>query len=277
MSTVAAAAQHKIEFLQSLATAYLIFQLICMAPPLPITRRRRGHQQLLFNAYALATISAVLYVAYIFIIDFQTVYLVADFTNRSVDLMLIFAHLIVCIEGALTKVDHQRLLHALYEFDCTAYEFRQQPEVVKWRQMYGLFAVNLSFFILGCVLHYGQGRSWLFYRILFAVGVAKVAAYTRIMQVSFYVDMLNERLQLINDVLRQPMPPQTTLEKVQAMHGKLWEVTQAINGSVGWSLIAIILENIMDLVNCWHTIYFNVTCHWTNLSSFIGIWCNYYI
>lgn len=252
------------EFLQCLAPVYVIFQLICLAPPLSPGRCK----QIAFTAYALVTVGAVLFAAVTFVLGFRTIYLDADFTNRAVILMIIAAYLIVVLEAVFTQREHRRLLNALFAFDFTLYRTGLITAASRKWNVYGMFALSLSFFVLGASLHYGYRIDQFLWPLL-VVGLGKMAVYSRVIQCTFYVDMVNGRLLMINEVLLmvgdaadgERQLALRALMTVRTLHGKLSEVAQAINGSFGWSLMAITLESIMDLVNCGHIFYLNVTLH----------------
>lgn len=97
----------------------------------------------------------------------------------------------------------------------------------------------------------------------------------RLLQNAFYVDMVYERLRILHKELNKlkynSCKVQQQLNLASDIYGKLWMMTNDINFSFGWSLLAIILECIVDLVNEANVMYSDCDtseCYSTTVSKY---------
>lgn len=98
----------------------------------------------------------------------------------------------------------------------------------------------------------------------------------RLLQNAFYVDMVYERLCILHKELNKlkynSCMVQQQLNLASDIYGKLWMMTNDINFSFGWSLLAIILECIVDIVNEVNVMFSDCNiyeCFGTTVSEYI--------
>lgn len=138
-----------------------------------------------------------------------------------------------------------------------------------WGVFLGVIAVEIFHWILFNKAPLVLSATWTY---------AHFGISVRLLQNAFYVDMVYERLCILHKELkklkRNGCKVQQQLNLASDIYGKLWMMTNDINFAFGWSLLAIILECIVDLVNEVNVLYSNCDtseCFGTTFSKFTNL------
>lgn len=271
----------KVEFLAFLAPIYLIFQIFCLAPPLI---HEGVFKKYMFKFFACVTITSALAQTFVALRNFKSLQLPQDVSNFAVIIVIMIAYNISTLESVFTTASHTTIVKKMFGFDCefaeqligegavSSEQYQRQSSRYAFK-VFATFTGILGCYITGCNLHYIEGGRG-FYVVISIIAYTKISLHTKLIQCGFYMDMIIDRLYMINGTLesmQQQIDENETigkLEIIQNLYAKLREITCEINLSFGWSLMAIVIENIFDLVNDCNIFYYNAI---TKNSAFVNI------
>lgn len=239
-----------------LSPIVVVFQFFGIAPLITPSSKYKNIIHLTYQCSTIFTTIAMLFY------NQQIISKLYDVTSQITLRILLISHAISIIEAIATKDRQLKILKQLRRIDMViSTEFCTDSDSysrMKKRYTRFVWAVFLGIFVV---------RLW--HSILFnraPVVVCCVWTYAhygismRLLQNAFYVDMIYERLDILHEELNKLKhnccKVQQQLNLAGDLYGKLWMMTNDINFSFGWSLMAIFVECIVDLVNEANIIYF---------------------
>lgn len=187
-----------------------------------------------------------------------------DLTSRVTLKIVIISYAVSAFEGIATKARQLKIINQLMIIDeviCTKFcgDFDNYV-VMKRKYLRLIWGVFLGLVVVK-IFHYA-----LFNKAPIILACAWSYAHfgisVRLLQNAFYVDMVYERLCILHQELEKLKingcsKVQQQLNLSMDIYGKLWMITNDLNYSFGWSLLTIILECVVDLVNEINVIYIN--------------------
>lgn len=261
-----------------LVPIYCLFQVICLAPPIknsmhPICRRMLKIQYIVVPAISITF-------SFLCIYDFYIFQLPNDFTNRSVIILLLIASTVITFESLFTQSNHLRIIQILCRWDRIYQEsfyvfIDYDKQKLKYSiKIYGTILGVGFCYLTGCYIYYTI-NSHETIGILCLITMAKMTIHTKLIQNGFYMDMVAERLQMINVILEHikgaPLsssPSNVLLNTVPLLYGHLWEIIKEIDLSFGWSVMANVIQNVIDLVNDLNILYSNIVGVYSHGATF---------
>lgn len=178
-----------------------------------------------------------------------------DLTSRVTLKIVLASYAVAIFEGIATKGRQLKIIEQLCKIDelisakfCADFDDYRGIKKRYMRSVWGVF--------LGLVAI--QIFHWICFNkasllLCIAWSYAHFGISVRLLQNAFYVDMIFERLCILHQELlklkRDCCTAQQQLSLAGDIYGKLWMMTNDINFSFGWSLLAIVLECVVDLVN----------------------------
>lgn len=257
------------KFFEFLAPICLLFQVFCLAPPLTYDGVFKKY---MFKFFACVTVTAALAQTFVALQNFKSLQLPHDISNFAVIIMLMLAYDIITLESFFTTGSHTIIVNRLYGFDCefaemigkgslgsAQYQRQCSRNAVK---VFTTFIGILGCYIIGCNTYYIEDNKR-FYVVISIIAYTKMAVHTKLIQCGFYMDMIIDRLHMINgtlETMQQEIDENKIfrkLEIVQNLYAQLRAITSKVNLSFGWSLMAVVIENIFDLVNDCNIFYYN--------------------
>lgn len=246
------------KFLHFISPLVILFQLFGIAPRI-IPSKYKDLMHLVFQYLSIAVVTVISFV------NPENIWFPHDLTNKVVSKTLLFSYAVSVIEAIVTRKRQLKIVNELCRIDQVigdkfSGDFDNYDAMKKryTRSIWLVFLAVIFFKILGCVLFYDQVPCIVFITWAYA----HLGINMRLLQNSFYVDMVYERLCIIHKELNKLKDNycsnvQQQLDLTSDIYGRLWIMTNDINFTFGWSLMAIILECIIDLVNDANIMYSN--------------------
>lgn len=274
------------KFWSFLTPVYGLFQVFCFAPAI-ITVRPLHYKRLLSIRNAILPGASLLWLALCFY-DFDILGTPDDFTNRAIVLCLHLTNIVVIIESLNTQSNRLWILQQLLEWDehfWRTFNVSMNFDQLKLRYTITVYMACVgvaSSYVTGCCVYYKFSNRAII-GVICLNGMAKMIIHMKLIENGFYLDMVTERLQMINVILGRikgvpgSLIPANTfltptilgaLVDIQLMYGQLWEIIKEIDLSFGWSMMTIVIENIIDLVNDSHIMYCNIVGSYNNVTTF---------
>jgi len=244
------------KFLNFISPIVTLFQFFGIAPRI-IPSKYKDIIHLVLQYLRIATV---------IIISFQNpehLWVQHDLTNQVVLKILLLSYGVSVFETIVTRNRQLKIVEQLWRIDeiiedkfCGDFDnydgMRKRYTWFIWTVLLG----SIAFKLLSCSFFYEQ--------IPFVVFViwsyAHFGLNMRLLQNTFYVDMVYERLCIIHkqlNKLNDCSEIQEQLNLTSDIYGRLWMMINDINFTFGWSLMAIIIECIVDLVNGANIVYSN--------------------
>lgn len=245
------------KFLNFISPINILFQLFGISPRIV----RSKYQDIPHLLFQLSIIAALTLIPYC---NPDSIRLPHDFTNQIVLRAILISHAISIFEAIVTRMRQLKIVNQLCRIDqiigekfCGDFDNYDEMKKRYVLKIWGVFVGITCFEILGCSLYYDQASVGLVVLIYGHLGITM-----RLLQNAFYVDMVYERLCIIHKELNRLKDDhccnvQNQLNLTRDIYGKLWLMTNDINFTFGWSLMAISLECIIDLVSDAHIMYLN--------------------
>lgn len=253
-------------FQQFLSPIQLLFRIICWAPSI----RQSSAGQKFINFFCVCITSVHSGITLVIMFSFHLLYVPDDFTNQAVIIIMEWSYIIIMIESALEQHNYHRIVQYCSAFDDLVSSAMPQIDLAaiynKWKYeyYYKVFGRVVFFGVChfaGWLIYYG----WLKLNVLVVlVGLAKIGIYTKTTQIAFYMDMVVERLALVEQAVWHP----GSANELTAMYALVSQICGELNKSLGWSMIALYLQSVVHLVNVAHILYWNLLIghlSWTTL------------
>lgn len=259
------------KFLNFISPIVILFQFFGIAPRI-IPSKYKDFMHLVLQYLRIAIVT---------IISFQNpenLWLQHGLTNQVILKILLLSYGISVFETIVTRNRQLKIVNQLCRIDeiigdkfCGDFDnydgMRKQYTWFIWTVLLG----SIAFKILSCSFFYGQ----IPLVVLLIWSYAHFGLNMRLLQNTFYVDMVFERLCIIHkelNKLKDCSKIQEQLNLTSDIYGRLWMMINDINFTFGWSLMAIIIECIVDLVNGANILYSNCDsseCLNTTIGKFI--------
>lgn len=98
--------------------------------------------------------------------------------------------------------------------------------------------------------------------LVFMVGLSSVPTMTRLIQCSLYLDLITDRLRIVNCILRTRITCvvecETMLVRIQHVYGLIWDAWKEFNCLFSLSVITIIFRIMCDVTTDGYFIYIGV-------------------
>lgn len=236
------------KFLRFLSPIAIVFQFFGIAPR-STPSKYRDIIHWIFQYLRIAAVTAIM------IYNPDIVWESYEITSQVTLKILLLSYAVSVFEAIATRGRQLKIIKQLCRIDeIIRTEFSADFDnysCMKKRYTWSIWRVFLGV-VLVKIFH-----SVLFNRAPFVVCITWAYSHfgiaMRLLQNAFYVDMVYERLAILhvelNKLKRGCNKVQEQLNLAGDIYGKLWMLTNDINFSFGWSLLAITLELIVDLVN----------------------------
>lgn len=254
-------------FVIFLSPIEMTFRFLCWAPSCGSS----NNSQYLTNALC-SFLTFVHFVSTILaVIKFEWLQLPDDFTNQLIVILIDLAFTVIMVESLVNQTSYQQIIHYLLEFDMLFAS--SVPEIDlsviydRWKHIYykKVFSHLVVFLVcheIGSMLYFvWKGTAIGLFGWLLIIG--KLGIYSKTLQIAFYIDMVYERLELVNQTLKYGRANEVT-----TMYSILCKTCHEMNQSIGISLIIFYLQSVVDLVNVSHIMYWNVVSQYSDLESF---------
>lgn len=262
--------QPNIAFIRFLSPIQLLFQLSCWAPPL------RQSDTLFHSIYSNIFCFFLTALHFLFslvtLLKFEILQIPDDFTNQTVVTLIELTFTVVMIESFCKQENYRRVVQHFEDFDRILISSDTKINMLvvynRWKKVYyqKIFSncvIYVACYECGSLIYF---RSFItrLYGMLICTG--KLGTYTKTAQIAFYMNMVRERLKLIDQLLERK-----EAKLVNSLYGLLWQICAELNDSLGWSLIALYLQTVVDMVNVSHIMYWNVAMQdYTNVTT-VGV------
>ncbi len=253
--------------LQFMAPIVIVFQFFGIAPRItPSKYKDITHMLLQYVRIAL--------VIAIFFYNPDMIQQSYELTSRVTLKILLISYGVTVFEAIATRDRQMKIIKQLCQIDeiistkfCA--DFDNYDEMKK---RYTRFVWGVCIAVVAMKIFH-----WIFFNnapvvVCITWAYAHFGISMRLLQNAFYVDMVFERLRILHQELTKLKA--TSYGKVQQqlnltsdIYGKLWMMTNDINFSFGWSLLVIILECVVDLVNEVNVMYWYSNCDTTECFS----------
>lgn len=238
---------------------YTLFQVCCFAPPI------KPNSKGFFNLITAITTGSIIFYTFLAFYNFQYLRLPIDFTGQAIIKWLLTSCNLVALESFYTRSNHLRILNKLNNFDInfqklSNYVLDTNYCLIKLIKVCSVTFCIVGYFVLGSYFYYYQIEPAPCIITVIFLGLAKIIIHMKLIQNSYYLDLIIERLQRISNVLarRQSTSEPFTIENARWMYGQLWEIISEINLAFRWSIVVIVIENILDLTNDAQILYVNI-------------------
>lgn len=224
--------------------------------PLINSSKWKNFLYLIYQCASIATVLLMLFYKQ------QIISKLYDVTSQVTLRILLISHVVSIVEAMTTKDRQLKIMKQLNRIDAIiSEEFCTESENynrLKTRYTWYVWGVFLGIFVVRTLHSIVFNRAPLVVCCVWAY--AHYGIGMRLLQNAFYVDMIYERLHILHGELNKlendSCKVQQQLNLAGDLYGKLWMMTNDINFSFGWSLMAIIVECIVDIVNEANILYF---------------------
>lgn len=261
----------KKDFLNHLSPIFCLLQVFCLAPLLqPNTFNRY-----FLNFYTYTIFLATAYLTYLIVFCFHlltlplNIYFNIILQTGIASIAITFT--VIIVESWLTAVSHTKIVEKLFEADTI---FRRSLGVHidygllmrrKIGNVYALFSGIICCNIIACGAFYIETANVDLIIMLNVIGVCVFGITLRLSQISFYVDMVTDRLKLIHNVLvNGGWRRRDTVFCIQMIYALCWEISREINMAFGWSLSFIFVEFVFDCLNNGYVFYNYISFEYSN-------------
>lgn len=168
-------------------------------------------------------------------------------------------YLAIVIESKICAKQHLKILQQLHQIDTALGEFDELIDYVAVSSRYTfriylqLVCTCVTWIIGACCVYTGSGSLHLCCLVSVA-GCSSLPTMTRLTQCSFYLDLIEERLQSVCTIILKSFTCDQSgwdvdrLLKIYKLYNLVWEVWHDLNLLMGPSLIAILSRIMIDAV-----------------------------
>lgn len=261
----------KKDFLNHLSPIFFMFQVFCLAPLL----QPNSFNRYFLNFYTYTIFLATAYLTYLIVFCFHLLILPLNvyfnFILQTGITSIATTFTVIIVESRLTAASHTKIVQKLFEADTILrrslgvhidYGLMMRRKIFNVYAMFtGIFCCNF----IACCSFYNETASVDLIILFNVIGVCVLAITMRLSQITFYVDMVIDRLKFIHNVLATGgRRRRDTIYCIQMVYALCWEITREINTSFGWSLSFIFVQLILDCLNNGYVIYNNITVDYSN-------------
>lgn len=196
--------------------------------------------------------------------QFWTYNLLFEQFTAVIDIILIvIAYVSVIIESWTNRIKYIKVLHQIAKLDDIIqgqmenfHQINVKQTAECCRKVFCNFTLISMCQIIGMIFLVPTVK-WTEYGFC----LAKMGLYLRMLQISFYVDMIVQRLTYINMLLmsiqfdRNVNRIESVLMMIKNVYGKLWKIYGEINHIFGWSLVCINVEFMFNMICCMSLFY----------------------
>lgn len=266
------AAKNREKFLQFMSPIVIVFQFFGIAPRItPL--KYKDFMHLILQYVRIAMMTVMLF--YTPDIVWQSYEISSNVTLK----ILLFSYAVSVFEAIYTRDRQLKIIKQLCRIDeiistkfCANFDcysgMKKRYTFIVWGVCLGVMFIKTFH-----ILFFNRAP----YVLCFSWAYAHFGISMRLLQNAFYVDMVFERLCMLHKELNKLKynkcgTVQQQLSVTSDIYGKLWMMTNDINFSFGWSLMAIILESVVDIVNEVNVMFSNCNntqCLKISISKFI--------
>lgn len=244
------------KFLQFMSPIVIVFQFFGIAPRITPSNYK-DIMHLMFQYFRIALVSLILFY------NPEIIGQAYEITSQVTLKILLLSYAVSVFEAIVTRERQLKIIKQLCRIDelistklCADFDsysdMKKQYTRLIWCVCLGVVILK----ILHCILF---NRAPLV--LTFTWAYAHFGISMRLLQNAFYVDMVFERLCILHKELSKLKyncrNVQQQLNLTSDIYGKLWMMTNDINFSFGLSLLAIILECVVDLIDLVNVMYSN--------------------
>lgn len=198
-----------------------------------------------------------LYTSAIYLNAFFAYTTIAHTVANYLYLLIVSTHLIVIVESIIKSKHQSRLIQKFTLIDrlfqeklkiFILYKNAKRQIFIRNLILIAIFASMKGF--LNLYIHFNHGAYNFMWIELYSVWVL----YLRHIQVLFFIGLMKTRLNLINDELENIKKGEMCdrLLHLKQIYSELYEICQLIDMAFGWSLLATITQNFVDITsNCY--------------------------
>lgn len=239
---------------KSFALILILFQSFFLSPLiLPTTKLKYPQILLCYIIFSLWLSNTAL----IFWQFWQHNLLFLEFTNVADIVLIVIAYVSVIIESWTYRQEHINVLQEIIELDQILelqFENFHRINLKEMTKNCRIVFYNFLLIFLGQII--GMTLivpvvKWTEYGFC----LSKIGLYLRMLQISFYADMMYQRLAYIDKLLLQVQFErdcnriENVLSAAIIVYGKLWKIFSNINYIFGWSLAIINVEFMFNIIS----------------------------
>lgn len=193
--------------------------------------------------------------------NFDVLDLPDDFTNQAVVVMIEMTFSIMAIESFCKQRNYYSVVDNFVEFDnivqSSAKHIDMSIVYKRWKRVY--YKKIFSYWFLSMICYFIGSLIYLRWStitirlVAILMGLAKAGIFAKAAQIGFYMDMICERLILMDQLLEHG-----DTQLVTRLYVLLWRICANLNDSLGLYIMSLYLLSVIDLVNVTHIMFWNL-------------------
>lgn len=269
------------QFLQPIQYLFVIFSLAPVEAygfPHPISRTKQILANIHFGILCLLLTSITVFL----IFYFHYLNLPQDLSYDIIFQMNVSAasiiYLAIVIESKIGAKQHLKILQKFHEIDRALVEFDQAIDYVAVSsrytfQVYSQLGCSCFTWTIGVCSFYKDNSSLHFCCLASIIGCLSVPTMTRLSQCSFYLDLIEYRIQCVCKIISktfindQAQWDQERLLKIHKLYNLIWEAWHGLNLLMTPSLIIIIVRVTIGTVVDGYIMYLVLIYEFSNVAA----------